>query len=442
MNDKIRMIKITDISPNPLNPRTSLGDLGELTESIKKNGIMQNLTIVPTGKKGKYMALIGHRRLQAAADAGLEEVPAIVAKDLSEREQLAIMLEENMQRNDLTIIEQAQGFQLMLDLGETEESIAQKTGFSRTTVRRRLEIAKLDPELVESAVEDYQITLTDLEELNKIEDPEKRNEILRGAKSKYQIINGVNSALEQEKKEAALEKLIPALEVRGVQKAKQSETFRRWDSDYKEVASFDLLDMPEEINFSEVKDKKLLWSGGGQYEQIVRVYYIEKTKRQVDPEEAKKQADLMRRSQEIEDICEDIIKKEKQFILRMIEDKEFGISKEDELKAWEDLWPSLLAELQGYSCRRYDIIFFFDDIEEEYDLPALKAIYEAVIIAWMRQDKADLRDWNCRYQQNTALDWVGLISVLKRSGFEILDEEEDQILSGTHEAYTKDGQED
>ena len=54
------------------------------------------------------------------------------------------MLEENMQRSDLTIYEQAQGFQLMLDLGDTEEQIAEKTGFSKTTIRRRLNIAKLN----------------------------------------------------------------------------------------------------------------------------------------------------------------------------------------------------------------------------------------------------------------------------------------------------------
>ena len=71
-------------------------------------------------------------------------MPCRIAEGLSRKEQLSIMLEENMQRNDLTIWEQAQGFQLMLDLGETEDTIAEKTGFSKKTIKHRLNIAKLD----------------------------------------------------------------------------------------------------------------------------------------------------------------------------------------------------------------------------------------------------------------------------------------------------------
>ena len=98
-------IKTANIVPHPNNPRRDLGDLTELTDSIKKNGVMQNLTVVPGPDDGGYTVLIGHRRLAAALAAGLEEVPCRVAEGLSEKEQLGIMLEENMQRTDLTIIE-------------------------------------------------------------------------------------------------------------------------------------------------------------------------------------------------------------------------------------------------------------------------------------------------------------------------------------------------
>lgn len=139
-------LHVSDIDPHPDNPRKDLGDLEELKESIKKNGIMQNLTVVPVDEENpvKYVCLIGHRRLAAAKAAGLYQVPARIVFGLSHKDQVGIMLEENMQRNDLTIVEQAQGFQMMLDLGETEETIAEKTGFSRTTVRHRLQLAKLD----------------------------------------------------------------------------------------------------------------------------------------------------------------------------------------------------------------------------------------------------------------------------------------------------------
>lgn len=157
--DTAIMIKVSNLYPHPDNPRKDLGDLTELVESIKKNGIMQNLTVIPIGNErdpeeqadagnialySDFRVLIGHRRLAAAKKAGLESVPCRIVSNISRSDQIGIMLEENMQRNDLSIYEQAQSFQMMLDLGETEETISQKTGFGRTTIRHRLNIAKLD----------------------------------------------------------------------------------------------------------------------------------------------------------------------------------------------------------------------------------------------------------------------------------------------------------
>ena len=121
--ETIKQISIELIDPHPENPRKNLGNLTELAESIKANGIMQNLTVVPKDD-GRYMAVIGHRRLAAAKLAGLETVPCTVV-DMDRKTQLSTMLLENMQRSELSYIEQADGFQLMLDLGETVESISE-----------------------------------------------------------------------------------------------------------------------------------------------------------------------------------------------------------------------------------------------------------------------------------------------------------------------------
>jgi len=91
--------------------------------------------------------------------------------------QVATMLLENMQRNDLTVIEQAQGFQMMLDLGETTQSIAQKTGFSETTVRKRLFVASLDAKKSKSAYE-RGATLEDYMKLQQLTNEKKRNKVL------------------------------------------------------------------------------------------------------------------------------------------------------------------------------------------------------------------------------------------------------------------------
>lgn len=129
--DTAIMIKVSNLYPHPDNPRKDLGDLTELVESIKKNGIMQNLTVIPIGNErdpeeqadagnialySDFRVLIGHRRLAAAKKAGLESVPCRIVSNISRSDQIGIMLEENMQRNDLSIYEQAQSFQMMLAL--------------------------------------------------------------------------------------------------------------------------------------------------------------------------------------------------------------------------------------------------------------------------------------------------------------------------------------
>ena len=171
------------INPHPDNPRKDLGDLTELSDSIKQNGILQNLTVVPyfspVHKRvmaGAYTVIIGHRRLAAAKMAGLTEVPCVIV-EMSQKEQLQTMLQENMQRSDLTVYEQAQGFQMMLDLGETVESLAEKSGFSQSTIRRRVKLLDLDEKAFKASVE-RGATLADYAELDKLEDPAAKNKVL------------------------------------------------------------------------------------------------------------------------------------------------------------------------------------------------------------------------------------------------------------------------
>ena len=211
--DNIVMIPTAFIYPHPDNPRKDLGDLTELTESIRQNGIYQNLTVVlraeqiktsedakmaeisvqeekdPYRQKirmhlfdrgywatGGYTVIIGHRRLAAAKLAGLEEVPCAIA-DMPPHKQVETMLLENMQRADLTIMEQVRGFKMLLDFGDSIKEIAQKTGFSERTVRRRTEIARLDPKALDKAMK-RQLTLEDFDMLAKIDDVNERNQLL------------------------------------------------------------------------------------------------------------------------------------------------------------------------------------------------------------------------------------------------------------------------
>jgi ParB family chromosome partitioning protein len=183
-------IAVEEISPHGANPRKELGDLTELADSIKSMGVMQNLTIVPwvchltqkgadrpeKQKEMGYTVVIGHRRLAAAKLAGLETVPCIIS-DMDYKTQLSTMLLENMQRSDLSVYEEANGFKQLTLFGINESEIAKLTGFSKKTIKRRMQLLDLDEAKFKEATE-IGITLTDFDNLSEIEDVTVRNAVL------------------------------------------------------------------------------------------------------------------------------------------------------------------------------------------------------------------------------------------------------------------------
>lgn len=169
-------ISIEKLHSHPQNPRKDLGDLTELANSIKENGVFQNLTVVPRDDD-TYTIIIGHRRKAAAEKAGLKELPCAIV-EMSEKEQLSTMLLENMQRSDLTPYEQAQGFQLMLDLGESVEGISKQTGFSKSTIYHRVHLLELDQEEFRNSQE-RDISMSDYIKLEQLKSIYRKNEALK-----------------------------------------------------------------------------------------------------------------------------------------------------------------------------------------------------------------------------------------------------------------------
>lgn len=221
----IKFIDINKIHHHPDNPRKDLGDLAELAESIKQTGILQNLTLVPwystitrvgaddpkQQEELGYYAVIGNRRLAAAKLAGLTEVPAVIRADMDHKAQVATMLLENMQRNDLTVYEQAQGFQMMLNLGETVTNISEKTGLSESTVRRRTKLLELDQKKLKKSIE-RGATLMDYVELEKIEDIKLRNKVLDKIGT-ADFKNNLQKAIDDERREKRISKIIEQLDI-------------------------------------------------------------------------------------------------------------------------------------------------------------------------------------------------------------------------------------
>lgn len=201
-------IAIEKLHPHPDNPRKVLGDIDELAESIKASGILQNLTVVPMNDDWtEFTVIIGHRRLAAAKQAGLTELPCAVV-EMTEKEQLSTMLTENMQRSDLTVYEEAKGCQLLLDLGDTVAEVAEKTGFSESKIRRRVKLCELD----EDAFKESQIrqpTLQDYDRLNQIKDIDTRNKLLKsiGTNNFDNLLYSAVKKQETEEEKEKIEKL-------------------------------------------------------------------------------------------------------------------------------------------------------------------------------------------------------------------------------------------
>lgn len=283
--------------PHPQNPRKDLGNLDELTASIKENGIYQNLTVIPVNEEvpdeePKYMVVIGHRRLEAAKRAGLQEVPCAIVRDLSETQQLQIMLLENMQRSDLTIYEQAQGFQQLLDFGMDIEDISQQSGFSKRTIRRRLEIAKLDQNKLKKLSSTRQLSLKEFDALAKIKNLEARNEAMEKIGTNDFAL-AVKRAMDKEKLADNMPVFLADMERLGIKKFPDSAN--KYSSKYRRVGSLDLYE------YEVTKDKIPKKTAGVYYEASYPrnvEFYVKETKKGKVKEKSAKETEKEKRIKE------------------------------------------------------------------------------------------------------------------------------------------------
>lgn len=284
---QIIYLPVEQLYPHPDNPRRELGDLAELSDSIKANGIYQNLTVIKghhitdeeweelataiqeapdesarTAMNSRwstegYTVIIGHRRLAAAKQAGLKEVPCVIA-EMTEQEQVQTMLLENMQRSDLKIYEQAKGFQMLLDFGSSIEEISERSGFSQNTVRRRVKLMALDQKKLKKAVDENQISLSDFDKLSKIDDIDERNKVL-GYIGRTDFDYYVRDALRKQAIKQVTPEVKKMLHSLNATEIKDSD---RWSNKYKRISekpSFDFTKWEEEKKSFPTKAKKPIY---------------------------------------------------------------------------------------------------------------------------------------------------------------------------------------
>ena len=151
-------LDLDQIQPNPLQPRMRFepGKLQELAASIKENGVLQPIVVRASG--GGYEIVVGERRWRAAQQVGLARIPAIV-QHVSDEKMLELALVENIQRDELSPIEEGQAYQLLAEqFALTQEKIAKRVGRSRTAVTNSLRLLRL-PRLIQEKVMNKEISM-------------------------------------------------------------------------------------------------------------------------------------------------------------------------------------------------------------------------------------------------------------------------------------------
>lgn len=154
----LQELPVEAISPNPQQPRKdfNIKTLGELSESVKRSGVLQPVIVRKVGLG--YELVIGERRWRAAKMAGLEKIPAVV-RDVSDKESIELALVENLLREDLNPIEEAEAYRkLLADFGWTQEELAQHVGKDRSSIANYLRLLKL-PEVIQTDLRSGRLTM-------------------------------------------------------------------------------------------------------------------------------------------------------------------------------------------------------------------------------------------------------------------------------------------
>lgn len=178
-SNEIKLINTSLIDPHPDNPRKNIGDVTDLAASIKTNGLLSPLSVVPHGQR--YRVIAGHRRLAACKQAGTGAVPCFVL-DLDPLQQLEAMITENCQREQLTVLEEADAIQGMLDLGATTANVAHRLGRSGDYVRDRVKAASIKTEVRATRDDFGQISIGQLVAIARYDgQPDRQKELAQAA---------------------------------------------------------------------------------------------------------------------------------------------------------------------------------------------------------------------------------------------------------------------
>jgi ParB family chromosome partitioning protein len=172
--DQLVEVRVVEVRPNPYQPRMNFDKqaLDELKNSIREKGLIQPITVRRVNSHFELIA--GERRLRAAVEVGLEKVPAYIMQVETKEEMLELAIVENVQREKLNPIEQANAYQRLInECNLTQDDIAQKIGKDRSTITNILRLLRL-PKLIQKSVEEGELSVGHARTLLALEDTEKQ----------------------------------------------------------------------------------------------------------------------------------------------------------------------------------------------------------------------------------------------------------------------------
>lgn len=439
------MLPVDMLRPHPDNPRKDIGDVTELADSIRANGIFQNLTVlfdVEDDEDG-YTVLIGHRRLAAAKLAGLTEVPCMVV-EMDKREQVSTMLLENMQRSDLTVYEQAQGFQMMLDLGETKDDIAEKTGFSCKTINHRLKLLELDPEEFRKAQE-RQATLSDYIELERISDPVLKNKALEKigtADFKWTVDLAIRKEKNQRNKTEWLEYL-PTIAEKINPALKQDLRFLKPiyicnELTDKQKDELEQMSKEDELRYTIENNDYVYFYGKREEEQPG----------EPDPAEEERRLRRDERARRITELEAQAAASRKEFVKQFSNRRHISYLTAEFLKDpdIEDIDYEQVAEMLGIEYEEneddwntVEVIIRSEDYEEYANYCPHQLMLAMLSTIHEDRNKASLHDLSMKYVRNSKLErWY---EILETVGYKV-SKDEKKLLSGEYECFEDIDKED
>lgn len=246
-NEEIMEIDLSDLRPNPYQPRKVFDDeaLKELAISIKEHGVFQPI-IIKKSIKG-YEIIAGERRVRASKLAGLSKIPAII-RDFTDAQMMEIALLENLQRENLTAIEEAYAYKAMIEkLSLTQDELAKKIGKSRSHLTNILGLLRL-PKDVQKMIVESKLTMGHARVLSKLEDQEKIKELANKV---------INEKISVRDIEELANKETHTNEIKKVTREKKNNTEYKYVEDLlreKLDTKVKIKDKKIEINFTSVAD--------------------------------------------------------------------------------------------------------------------------------------------------------------------------------------------